>query len=146
MTPLLPGGEPYPDVGTVWPAPRIGDDSIVGQAEVRRALIRRVRGLPQLTVRTNTSLEADDLAYTPSLWPGSGVSLSVSAHGRVVSFAVDIEAIRHGDSGAVGRASAALQDMEGYARKLGDCGRGGWRVSRRPRWRFRGVLRRGVSV
>lgn len=147
MTPaaFLPGGEPYPDTGTLWPPSRVGDDSYLGERAIRRALIRRLHDYPQLTVRTAGHSEALDVAFSPHMWPGEGVSLSVSARGRYVSFAVDVDALRHADSGAVGRAAAVLNDLEGYAGKLSRLRKGGWRVSRRPRWRFRGELRRGVS-
>lgn len=142
---LLPGGEPYPDTGTLWPPSRVGDDSYLGKRAIRRELIRRVHDYPQLAVRTSARSEALDVAFSPHLWPGRGESLSVSARGRYVSFAVDVDALRHADSGAVGRAAAVLNDLEGYAGKLSRLRKGGWRVSRRPRWRFRGELRRGVS-
>lgn len=141
----LPGGDPYPDTGTLWPPPRVGDDSYLGELAIRRAIIRRLHDYPQITVRTTSRSEALDVALSPHLWPGSGVLLSVSAWGRYVSFAVDVDAIRHGDYEAVGKAAAVLDNLEGYAGKLSRLGMGGWRVSRRPRWRFRGELRRGVS-
>lgn len=142
---ILPGGDPYPDTGTLWPPARVGDDSYLGERAIRRALTRRLHDYPQLTARTAGRSEALDVAFSPHLWPGSGVSLSVSAWGRYVSFAVDADALRHADSGAVGRAAAVLNDLEGYAGKLSRLRKGGWRVSRRPRWRFRGELRRGAS-
>ena len=147
MTPaaFIPGGEPYPDTGTLWPPPRVGDNSYLGERAIRRAIIRRLHDYPQITVRTTARSEAFGVALSPHLWPGEGVSLSVSARGRYVSFAVDVDALRHADSGAVGRAAAVLNNLEGYAGKLSRLGMGGWRVSRRPRWRFRGELRRGVS-